>query len=105
MKKLSVLFVVTLLTGYVCSQRRPLPDDSVYQFRPPVLVNADGKYCLENDSVYHYMNDFSYDTIPDLNVSYILRYYDPETSFRCDWPKPVSLSGQARQWLNHAGLR
>ena len=98
MRKLSVLFAMTLLTGYVFSQHRPTnPDDSIFNSRPPVLLDVNTKYCLENDSVYHYMNDFSYDTIPDLNVSYILRYYDPETSFRCDWPKPVSLS-----WTNQS---
>ncbi|MBO4561382.1 MAG: tyrosine-protein phosphatase [Bacteroidaceae bacterium] len=53
------------------------------------------KYCLENDSVNHYLNDFSYDTIPDYNVSYIINYYNKDASFRSDWPKPVDLS-----WTN-----
>lgn len=72
MRKLSVLFVLTLLAGHINSQSVP-------------------RYCLENDSVNHYLNDFSYDTIPDLNVSYILNYYDPECDIRLDWPKPVTL--------------
>lgn len=53
------------------------------------------QYCLENDSVNHYLNDFSYDTIPDYNVSYIIQYYNKDASFRSDWPKPVDLS-----WTN-----
>ena len=65
-----------MLTGHVCSQILP-------------------QYCLENDSVNHYLNDFSYDTIPDYNVSYIIQYYNKDASFRSDWPKPVDLS-----WTN-----
>ena len=72
MRKIIVLFALTLLAGSVSSQDIP-------------------KYCLENDSVNHYLNDFSYDTIPDLNVSYILNYLDTTCSFRQDWPKPVEL--------------
>lgn len=76
MKKLYTLSVLLLFAGYICSQDLP-------------------KYCLENDSVNHYLNDFSYDTIPDYNVSYIIDYYNKDASFRSDWPKPVSLS-----WTN-----
>ncbi|MBP5348623.1 MAG: tyrosine-protein phosphatase [Bacteroidaceae bacterium] len=85
MRKINVLFALTLLAGSVSSQDIP-------------------KYCLENDSVNHYLNDFSYDTIPDLNVSYILNYLDTTCSFRQDWPKPVELkwtaqSGIDSQWI------
>ena len=76
MKRLMLLFALALCAGRFCAQDIP-------------------QYCLENDSVNHYLNDFSYDTIPDLNVSYIIQYYNKDASFRSDWPKPVGLSWTA----------
>ena len=76
MRRIYLLIGLFMLTGHVCSQILP-------------------QYCLENDSVNHYLNDFSYDTIPDYNVSYIIQYYNKDASFRSDWPKPVDLS-----WTN-----
>ena len=71
MRKLYVLLLVSLLAGYAYSQE---------------------PQCLENDIIHAYMNDFSYDTIQDYNVSYVMDYFNRPATYRKDAPKPVSLS-------------
>ena len=80
MRKIYSLIVLSLFAGHICSQT----------------------YCLENDITHAYLNDFSYDTIPDYNVSYVL-YYDSlykigPRDYRLDAPKPVRLS-----WAHEPG--
>ena len=77
MRKLYIILSACLLAGQVCAQE-PLP-----------------KYCLENDITHAYLTDFSYDTIPDYNVSYIMDYFNMSHDYRLDAPKPVNLSWTA----------
>ena len=77
MRKLYIILSACLFAGQVCAQE-PLP-----------------KYCLENDITHAYMTDFSYDTIPDYNVSYIMDYFNMSHDYRLDAPKPVNLSWTA----------
>ena len=82
MKKFYVLFTLSLLAARVCAQEIP-------------------NYCLENDIVYHYMNDFTYDDyLDDYNESRILHYFDlgKDAGYRLDAPKPVTLT-----WTKSAG--
>ena len=74
MRKSLVLIALSLSAGHVFSQET-LPQDG-----------------LENDITHRYLTDFSYDTIPDINVSYVLDYYNMPHDYRLDAPKPVSLS-------------
>ena len=69
-----LLSVFSILVGRVCSQ----------------------PYCLENDIIHGFMNDFKYDTIADYNVSYVMEYFNRPADYRKDAPKPVSLS-----WTNN----
>ena len=76
MKKFYVLFTLSLLTARVGAQEIP-------------------NYCLENDIVNHYMNDFTYDDyLDDYNESKILYYFDlgKDAGYRLDAPKPVTLT-------------
>ena len=76
MKKFYVLFTLSLLAARVCAQEIP-------------------NYCLENDIVYHYMNDFTYDDyLDDYNESKIMYYFDlgKDAGYRLDAPKPVTLT-------------
>ena len=82
MKKFYVLSVLSLLTARVCAQEIP-------------------SYCLENDIVYHYMNDFTYDDyLDDYDESKIMYYFDlgKDAGYRLDAPKPITLT-----WTNDAG--
>jgi len=82
MKKFYVLFTLSLLAARVSAQEIP-------------------NYCLENDIVYHYMNDFTYDDyLDDYDESKIMYYFDlgKEAGYRLDAPKPVTLS-----WTKAAG--
>ena len=74
MRKYYILFLASLFAGYAYSQG--------------------SQECLENDIIHRYMNEFSYDTIPDYNVSYVLDYFNEGKTggYRMDAPKPVSLS-------------
>ena len=74
MRKLYIILSGCLFAGQVCAQEA-LP-----------------KYCLENDITHAYLTEFSYDTIPDYNVSYIMDYFNMPHDYRLDAPKPVSLS-------------
>ncbi len=49
-------------------------------------------YPLENELTHRYLTEFTYDTIADLNVSYIMDYYNTATPYRKDQPAPVTLS-------------
>ena len=83
MKKIYVLLALSLLSRYVYSQN----DASVY--------------CLENDIVNHYLNDFSYDDyLDDYDTSMVMDYFNrgKEAGYRMDAPKPVPLS-----WTKTAG--
>jgi hypothetical protein len=73
MRKLYILVIVSLFAGYAYSQ---------------------DPQCLENDIIHRYMNEFSYDTIPDYDVSYVMDYFNEgkTAGYRMDAPKPVSLS-------------
>ena len=82
MKKFYVLSVLSLLAARVCAQEIP-------------------SYCLENDIVYHYMNDFTYDDyLDDYDESKIMYYFDlgKDAGYRLDAPKPITLT-----WTNDAG--
>ena len=74
MRKFYILLIVSLFAGYAYSQS--------------------ASECLENDIIHRYMNEFSYDTIPDYNVSYVMDYFNAgkTAGYRMDAPKPVSLS-------------
>ena len=50
------------------------------------------QYCVENEITHGFLNDFTYDTIPDLNVSYIKEYFNKPHDYRLDAPVPVRLS-------------
>jgi len=83
MKKIYVLLALSLLSGYVYSQ----DDASVY--------------CLENDIINHYLNDFSYDDyLDDYDTSMVMDYFNrgKEAGYRMDAPKPVPFS-----WTKTAG--
>ena len=75
MKKIYILFVLSLLAGHVCAE------DIV-----PV-------YCLENNIIHSYLNDFSYDTVA-LDTSFVMDYFNrgKDEGYRMDAPKPVNLS-------------
>ena len=74
MRKFYIILALSLLAGRVCSK---------------------SPYCLENDIIYGYMHDFSYDTIADYTVSYVMEYFNKPADYRKDAPKPVTLS-----WTN-----
>ena len=59
---------------------------------------AQQRYCVENEITHAYLNDFTYDTIPDLNVSYIMQYFRMPHDYRLDAPVPANLS-----WTHDAG--
>ena len=61
-------------------------------------ICAQQSYCVENDITHAYLNDFTYDTIPDLNVSYIMQYFRMPHDYRLDAPVPANLS-----WTHDAG--
>ena len=61
-----------------------------------LTIQAYSQYNLENDIVKGYMHDFSYDTIPDYNVSYVMDYFNLPATYRKDAPKPVSLAWDAQ---------
>ena len=73
MKKLCFLFCLCLLAGQLNAQ-------------------SPTSYCVENDITHAYLNDFSYDTIPDYNISYVRDYAAMPHDYRLDAPKPVRLS-------------
>ena len=75
MRKFYVLVAFSLLVGHVCAE------DNF-----PV-------YCLENNIIHSYLNDFSYDTVA-LDTSFVMDYFNrgKEEGYRMDAPKPVSLS-------------
>ena len=79
MRKSIVLVLVSMFAGYVCAQ----------------------DYCLENEAVHRYLTEFSYDTIPDYEVSYIMDYFNigKEGGYRLDAPAPVTVS-----WTRQTGL-
>ena len=56
------------------------------------LAYSSEPVCLENDIIHDYMNDFSYDTIADYNVSLVMDYFNRPADYRKDAPRPVSLS-------------
>ena len=77
MKRICLLLSAFLVTGYVFSQDPPgVPE-----------------YCLENDIIHGYLNDFSYDTV-SLDVSYVMDYFNrgKDAGYRMDAPKPIKLS-------------
>ena len=53
---------------------------------------AQQTYCVENDITHAYLNDFTYDTIPDLNVSYVMKYFNMPHEYRLDAPVPAQLA-------------
>ena len=73
MRKKIILSFISLFAGYVCAQNAP--------------------YCLENDIIHSYLNDFSYDSIP-LDTSFVMAYFDKgkDEGYRMDAPKPINLS-------------
>ena len=73
MKKICFLFAFSLMTGFMSAQ-------------------APISYSVENDITHAYLNDFSYDTIPDYNISYVRDYAKMPHDYRLDAPKPVRLS-------------
>lgn len=71
MRKLYVLSIVSLLTGWVCAQ--------------PV------RYSVENEITHGFLNDFTYDTV-SLKVSYVMDYFNKPHNYRLDAPSPVRLT-------------
>ncbi len=49
------------------------------------------QYSVENEITHAYLTDFSYDTIPDLNVSYVMDYFNMPHTYRLDAPVPMHL--------------
>ncbi|MBO7415569.1 MAG: tyrosine-protein phosphatase [Bacteroidaceae bacterium] len=76
MKRFCILLALPLLVGGMSAQT-------------PVA------YSVENDNTHAFLTDFSYDSL-DLDVSYIMDYYNRPHDGRLDAPKPVRLT-----W-NHA---
>ena len=50
------------------------------------------QYSVENEITHAYLTDFSYDTIPDLNVSYVMEYFNMPHTYRLDAPVPMHLN-------------
>ena len=73
MKKFYLLIALFMLVGRMSAQN-------------PV------KYCVENEITHGYLNDFTYDTIADLNVSYVMEYFNKPHEYRLDAPVPAHLS-------------
>ena len=57
----------------------------------PSLAQNYEQFPLENQLTHRYLTEFTYDTIPDLHVSYIMDYYNTATTYRKDQPAPVTL--------------
>ena len=75
MRKFCFLVIVSLFAGYCAAQNT--------------------QFCLENDIINHYMNDFTYDDyLDDYDVSFVLDYLDQgkDAGYRLDAPKPVTLT-------------
>ena len=47
---------------------------------------------VENEITHAYLTDFSYDTIADLNVSYVMDYFNMPHTYRLDAPVPMHLN-------------
>ena len=81
MKKSYILLLASLFAGNLAAQT--------------------SSYCLENDIINHYMNDFTYDDyLDDYNVSKVMEYFNngKNAGYRMDAPKPVTLS-----WTKQGG--
>ena len=50
------------------------------------------QYSVENEITHAYLTDFSYDTIADLNVSYVMDYFNMPHTYRLDAPVPMHLN-------------
>ena len=73
MKKFYLIIALSMLMGRISAQN-------------PV------KYSVENEITHGYLNDFTYDTIADLNVSYVMEYFNKPHEYRLDAPVPAHLS-------------
>ena len=73
------LSIISMFAGYVCAQTT--------------------QYCLENDIIHSYLNDFSYEGVA-WDSSYVMDYFNrgKDGGYRMDAPKPVPLS-----WTKTAG--
>ena len=74
-----ILSFISMFAGYVCAQTT--------------------QYCLENDIIHSYLNDFSYEGV-SWDSSYVMEYFNrgKDDGYRMDAPKPIPLS-----WTKTAG--
>ena len=72
MRKIYLFLIMSLLAGQLYSK------ESI-------------QYCVENDITHAFLNDFSYEGL-DLNISYVMDYFNMPHDYRLDAPRPVRLT-------------